>query len=142
MKTALKSALVLLGALVVGAILNFAIVMGAWQIIAPPPGVDVMDPESLAQSMHLFGPQHFLGPFLAHALGTLAAAFLAARFAPTKPGLLALVCGLFFLLGGVYNVAVLPGPTWFEALDLIVAYIPMAWLGYMLGGQREATRNK
>jgi hypothetical protein len=74
--------------------------------------------------------------------GTLVPAFLAARFAPTKPGLLALVCGLFFLLGGVYNVAVLPGPLWFEALDLIVAYLPMAWLGYMMGSQREATANK
>lgn len=51
-------------------------------------------------------------------------------------------------LGGTHHEnsveigSVLPGPTWFEALDILVAYIPMAWLGYILGGQGEATRNK
>jgi len=23
----------------------------------------------------------------------------------------------------------IPGPTWFAAVDIVIAYIPMAWLG-------------
>ncbi len=36
---------------------------------------------------------------------------------------------MFFLLGGITNVFLLPAPVWFAALDLIGAYIPMGWLG-------------
>lgn len=37
--------------------------------------------------------------------------------------------GIFFLLGGIANVYLLPSPTWFAIVDLVVAYIPMAYLG-------------
>ena len=42
---------------------------------------------------------------------------------------LALVVGVFFLAGGITNVLMLPSPAWFTALDLLGAYLPMAWLG-------------
>lgn len=42
---------------------------------------------------------------------------------------MALIVGVLFLIGGVSMVAMLPSPMWFNALDLIVAYIPMAFLG-------------
>lgn len=29
----------------------------------------------------------------------------------------------------------IPAPTWFIALDLVVAYIPMAWLGLTLANR-------
>ncbi len=35
-------------------------------------------------------------------------------------------------------VAMVPSPMWFNALDLIGAYLPMAWLG----GKLAATRIK
>jgi hypothetical protein len=38
-----------------------------------------------------------------------------------------LFAGLFFL-GGLQMVIALPAPLWMEALDLTVAYFPMAWL--------------
>jgi hypothetical protein len=37
-----------------------------------------------------------------------------------------------FLLGGIANVAMLPAPLWFSALDLLLAYLPMAWLGHTI----------
>ena len=41
----------------------------------------------------------------------------------------AIAIGCFFSLGGIMMVFMLPGtPTWFIALDLIVAYIPMGYL--------------
>jgi hypothetical protein len=46
---------------------------------------------------------------------------------------MALVIGLLFLLGGIASVFMLPSPVWFTAVDLILAYIPMAFLAGKLG---------
>ncbi|MFM7281994.1 MAG: hypothetical protein ACKO32_09470 [Planctomycetia bacterium] len=78
-------------------------------------------------------------PFLAHALGTLAGAFLAARFnRGTGLGLMAAqVVGALFLFVGISMVVMIPNaPLWFDALDLLVAYVPMALLGYALAGSK------
>lgn len=40
--------------------------------------------------------------------------------------------GGLFLLAGIANVAMLPAPPWFSALDLVAAYLPMAWLAHRL----------
>jgi hypothetical protein len=78
--------------------------------------------------MHLFAPKHFLFPFLAHGVGTFAGAFAAALAAPGRARTAALVVGGFFLLGGIASVFMLPAPPWFSAVDLLLAYLPAAWL--------------
>jgi hypothetical protein len=85
--------------------------------------------------MALFRPVHFLMPFLAHALGTLAGAFVAAKLAASHQRQLALGIGVLFLLGGIAAVAMLGGPTWFIATDLLLAYIPMSLLGAALAAR-------
>jgi hypothetical protein len=40
---------------------------------------------------------------------------------------------MLFLLGGIMMAFSVGGPTWFIILDLTIAYLPMAWLGYRLG---------
>ena len=84
--------------------------------------------------MHLYKPMHFAGPFLGHAIGTLVAAFLASKIGASNQKMLALLMGIVFLAGGITMVMQLPAPVWFSALDLIVAYIPMALLGWKLAG--------
>ena len=74
----------------------------------------------------------FIFPFLAHALGTLAGAFIAAKIASTHKKTFALIVGAFFLIGGTMMVFMLPAPIWFVVLDLVVAYIPMGWLGWRI----------
>jgi hypothetical protein len=69
-------------------------------------------------------------PFLAHALGTFAGALFAALIAANHKMKFALGIGVFFLIGGIANICMLPSPLWFTALDLIGAYIPM---GYIAG---------
>ena len=96
-------------------------------IIPPPNGVDVTTQEGLKAAMHLFEPKHFVLPFLAHALGTFAGAFVAAIIAASNKMKLAMVVGVFFLAGGIASVFMLPSPTWFTVLDLVGAYIPMAY---------------
>ncbi|MGK0391262.1 MAG: hypothetical protein ACI94Y_004024 [Maribacter sp.] len=118
------------GALFVGGLVNMGIIMLSGSIIPPPAGVDHSDMESMNASMHLYKAKHFLFPFLAHALGTLVAAGLVAKLAASHQIKLAIGIGALFLLGGIAAVIMLPAaPTWFKALDLLVAYLPMGYLG-------------
>ena len=112
-----------------------ALILLSPSIIPPPAGVDVNDVESLSRSMHLLEPRHFVMPFLAHALGTLAGALVAYLIAITHKLPIALAIGFVFLGGGVAASFMIPAPAWFIALDLIAAYLPMAWLGTRLGAR-------
>lgn len=71
-------------------------------------------------------------PFLAHALGTLVGALVTFRLATSRKTALAWVVGIVGLAGGIAAARTIPAPTWFVALDLLGAYLPMAWLGSML----------
>jgi hypothetical protein len=42
------------------------------------------------------------------------------------------VIGSVFLIFGIAMCFMIPAPAWFIALDLTVAYIPIAWIGGML----------
>lgn len=127
---------VLVGILVGGAV-NMGLVNIGPSIIPLPTGADVTTIEGLKQSMQLFEPKNFVFPFLAHALGTLVGALVAAKLAASYPMRLALVIGGFFLLGGIMMVKMAGGPTWFIAADLILAYIPMAYLGGLLARKKS-----
>lgn len=130
MNPLLKNILAVIAGIIVGGIVNARLVwLGGTFVIPAPAGVDPMDPASIAASLDLFGPQHFIFPFLGHALGTLVGAIVAATLAVSHKMRFALGIGIFFLIGGISNLAMIPTPTWFAALDLILAYIPMGWLG-------------
>jgi len=129
----LKNAGALLAGLVTGSLVNMALVTVGPVLVPPPAGVDMTDMDSLAQSMHLMGPQHFVFPFLAHALGTLVGATLTYLLAARNSFMLAFGIGLFFLLGGISAARMIPAPTWFVVVDLLFAYLPMAWLATILG---------
>ena len=133
MNPVVKNILAVVTGVVAGSIVNMGIIMISGSIIPPPEGGDITTMEGLKATMHLFEPKHFIFPFLAHALGTLVGAFVATKIAATRKMLMALIIGLFFLIGGTANIAMLGGPMWFTALDIIVAYMPMAYIGYMLG---------
>lgn len=133
MANILRNSLALLAGLLVGGSLNMAIVMVSGKVIPPPPGADLTTAEGLARAMPLMQPKHFLMPFLAHALGTLLGAFVAAKTGTANRKLiLALAVGVVFLAGGIMAVTQIPAPMWFSATDLLTAYLPMAWIGYKL----------
>ena len=133
MPNLLRNVLAIVAGLVVGGCVNMALIALSPSLIPPPAGVDVNNAESLSRSMHLFETRHFVMPFLAHALGTLAGALVAYLIAATHRARMAYVIGVLFLCGGVAASFMIPAPTWFIALDLLVAYIPMAWLGIRIG---------
>jgi hypothetical protein len=117
---------------VLGSIVNMALIMVSGKVIAPPPGADVATMEGLKASLHLFEARHFIFPFLAHALGTLVGAGVACWLAPAKSAIPSYIVGGLFLLGGIANAFMLPAPAWFVAVDLLLAYVPAAWLGQTL----------
>ena len=129
MKTIGRNILAVLIGIITGSTVNMGMIMISGSIIPPPDGADVSTMEGLKESMHLFQAKHFIFPFLAHALGTFVGAVLAALIAVNHKMKFALGIGAFFLIGGIANVFMLPSPVWFTVLDIMVAYIPMAWLG-------------
>ena len=143
MPTVVRNILAVIVGAVVGGVINMAIVMIGPMIIAPPPGVDMTTVEGLKAGMQLMGPQHFISPFLAHALGTLVGATVAWLIAASYKQICAYIVGVLFLLGGISACFMIPAPAWFMVLDLVVAYLPMAWLGATIGqmftGSKPAT---
>lgn len=133
MPNLLRNVLAILAGIVIGGVVNMALIMLSPLLIPPPAGVDVSNAESLSRSIHLFELRHFIMPFLAHAVGTLAGALAAYLIAASYRAQLAYVIGAVFLCGGVAASFMIPAPTWFIALDLVAAYLPMAWLGIHIG---------
>ncbi len=133
MTNVLRNVLAILAGIAIGGGVNMALITLSPSLIPPPVGVDVNSAESLGKAMHLFEPRHFVMPFLAHALGTFAGALAAYLIAATYRAPLAYVIGAVFLCGGVAASFMIPAPTWFIALDLLAAYLPMAWLSIQIG---------
>lgn len=132
MNPILKNILAVVAGIVIGAAVNMLIISISGSLVPLPEGVDPNDMESIKANMHRYETMHFIMPFLAHALGTLVGAFVAAKIAANRKRIFALLIGGVFLIGGIMMVVELPSPTWFNALDLVVAYFPMGWLGFIL----------
>lgn len=124
-----KNILAVVIGLIIGGTVNMSIIINSASIIPPPAGSDLTSMEGLQAAMPLMEPKHFLLPFVAHALGTLVGALIAASIAVDNKMRFALAIGVFFLLGGIWNIVALPSPLWFTVVDLAFAYIPMAYLG-------------
>lgn len=136
----IKSAMFGTGAVVAGAVVggtvNMGLIVAGAKLLPPPSGVDVNDVASIDAHIGEYSVAQLLSPFLAHALGTLAGALVAALLAPQSRLRVALAIGALFLAGGIMAVRMIPSaPLWFDALDLVVAYLPMAFLGARLAAR-------
>ena len=132
MNPTVRNILAVLAGVIVGGVINMGIVNISGSIIPLPAGVDPTNTESLMEAMPFFGPEQFIFPFLAHAIGTLVGAYTVARLAASHSQQLAYIVGAVFFMGGIAASYILPAPLWFSAFDLIAAYFPMAWLGHRL----------
>lgn len=137
MNDTIKNILAVLVGVIAGGVLNMGIITMSGSIIPPPEGVDVTTAEGLQAGIHLFEPKHFLMPFLAHALGTLLGAFMAAKLSTKHPMRFAFGVGAWNLFGGIMAATMIPAPMWFILVDLIGAYLPMAFIAGKL-----ATKHK
>lgn len=128
----LRNILALIVGLVIGGCVNMALIMLSGSIIPLPAGVNPEDIESIKANMHLYEAKHFIMPFLAHALGTFVGAVVAIKIAASYKTVFAYVIGGMFMIGGIMMAVDLPGPTWFEVADVVLAYLPMSCLALKL----------
>jgi hypothetical protein len=135
--TILKLILAVVLGLVLGSITNMALVMVSGHVIPPPAGADMTTAEGIRAALPQLEARHFLFPFMAHAFGTLVGAFIAAKLSPQYKLIGALIVGSLFFVGGTMAARMIPGPTWFIALDLVGAYFPFALLGFALARPRS-----
>jgi hypothetical protein len=131
MNPVLRNILAVLIGAIVCMVLNGLLLGVMMKAIPPPSG---FDPNDLA-SYSVLEARHLMSPFVAHAVPSLIGGLLAALIAATRKMTFALVVGGLHLIGGIAAAFLISAPAWFIALDLVVAYLPMAWLGGKLAVQ-------
>ena len=134
----MKNILAVVAGFIVGSVVNICLVNVGPHVIPLPEGADITSMDKLAESMKLFTPANFVFPFLGHALGALAGAFVAAKLAASHKMAFAMGIGAFFLIGGIAAVSMLGGPMWFNVTDLVLAYLPMGYLGGLFAGANRS----
>src|SRR5690554_93055 len=132
MNPILRNIIAVIAGWIGGSAVNMGLITMGHRVF-PIAGVDLNDMDALARVMPGLDAKYFIFPFLAHALGTFVGAVLAALIAATHKMKFSLAIGVLFLIGGIMVNYMLPGPTWFAAVDIVLAYIPMAVLGGMVG---------
>lgn len=123
-------------ALVLGVFLGMIVNSGLVEVgltVFPVEGLDTEDFEAFKRAIAGYEPHQFIFPFLAHALGTLVGALIASLLAVSHKRTFALVVGGIFFISGIAANIMFTGPIWFTALDILVAYIPMALIGAQIG---------
>ncbi|MBK8149062.1 MAG: hypothetical protein IPK58_12850 [Acidobacteria bacterium] len=133
MKNVVRNVIAFIAGLIALMIAKYVVTKIGGALIPPPAGVDLSTLEGFKAAMPLFETKHWVTPFMEHSAGSLAGGLVAALIAGSHKMKLALGMGALHLIGGITAAAMLPVPVWFSAPDLIVAYIPMAWIGGNLG---------
>lgn len=139
MNPVIKNILGVVGGIVIGSVVNMALITVGPKIIPPPVDTDMTTMEGLKAAMQFMEPKHFIFPWLAHALGSLTGGLFAYLISGTNKDRMAYIVVFFFLLGGIANVTMLPSPIWFTVADLALAYLPMGWLAVELGKKIQRT---
>lgn len=132
-----RNILAVIAGIIAGSVVNGLLVSVSGLVIPPPAGADMTTIDGINAAISSMGPANFIFPFVAHAAGSLVGALVASLIAASHRLAISIGIGSLFFLGGAYMVYAIAAPFWFEALDLIVAYIPMAWLGWKIAGGKS-----
>ncbi len=128
MKQILKNIAIVILGIIVGMIVNIGLIILGGTIFPPSENFEPMNAIN-------WDFKYFIFPFLAHSIGTLSGALIVSKLSNKSSIILPLIVGLYFLLGGIYMITILPAPMWFVLLDVILGYIPMALLGWKLANE-------
>ena len=128
MKQTLKNIAIVILGIIVGMIVNIGLIILGGTIFLPSENFEPMNAMN-------WDFKYFIFPFLAHSIGTLSGALIVSKLSNKSSIILPLIVGLYFLLGGIYMITILPAPMWFVLLDVILGYIPMALLGWKLANE-------
>ncbi|MEZ5306073.1 MAG: hypothetical protein R2684_02890 [Pyrinomonadaceae bacterium] len=128
----LRNILAVIAAVIAGGAANMATLLILSSFIGPPEGVDPGNMESIKANINLYTPLQLSPAFFAHAIGSFVSGLVVALLATSKKRIFALGLGVWNLLGGIAAVFLIGGPLWFILADLVLAYIPTAYIGGVL----------
>lgn len=107
---------------IVVAVVLVGIIEGLGHLVFPPPaGIDVSDPDTLAQIMHIMP----MGAKIAVLVAWFAGAFIggcAALFI-TRWNMSAWIVALFMLAGSVFSLVTIPHPIWMAVAGVLIPFI-------------------
>ncbi len=118
---------------IIGNIVNMLVLTAGNAVMPPPAGFDGSSMDAVAATIHLLRPLDYIVPFLAHALGPLIGVLCAMFIAASSQKNIAIILGVLFLAGGIAANILIPAPMWYRVVDVVFAYVPMAFLGWKLG---------
>ena len=139
MNPILKNIISLFIGAIVGGFINMQTVELGYSVF-PLGDFDKNNFDAFVSAMENAENKHYIFPFLAHAFGTFVGATLASLFGANHQFRLAIIIGIFFLIGGIAANLMIPGPLWFSIMDILLAYIPMAWIGHILASKYVSSR--
>ena len=128
MKQTLKNIAIVILGIIIGMIVNIGLIILGGTIFPPSENFEPMNAMN-------WDFKYFIFPLLSHSIGTLSGALIVSKLSKKSSIILPLIVGLYFLLGGIYMITILPAPMWFVLLDVILGYIPMALLGWKLANE-------
>jgi hypothetical protein len=137
----LKACLAIIIGIITGSLVNAGLIFLSNAAFGAPEGMDLLDAESVKAHANELTTANFVGTLLAHQMGTLVGALVAAMIAPMRKMIFSIGIGVWFLLGGIYACSLIPAPTWFIIADFAL-YIPFAFIGGKLGSARSRVTGK
>lgn len=134
MNPILRNILAVLAGIFAGSIVNYGTIKFGAGFLPVPEGVDPTDFESIKANVDFYTSKDMILPILAHAVGSLTGAYAVSRLAASHYKTLALVIAGIFMIGGIMMAIGLPELRTLAIIDIIVAYVPAALLGWKLAG--------
>ena len=134
MSPIVKNILGVAAGLVIGMICNMLLIEASPYVIALPEGVEPKNMDQLKQAISggQFEAKHYIMPLLAHSSQAFFGAFTCTKIAANRQFQLSMLLGAFEFVGGIMVADMLGTPMMPTTIDLVVAYFPMAWLGWKL----------
>jgi hypothetical protein len=129
-----KGFLAIIAGIVAGSLINAGIILLSGIIVGTPEGMNLFDAETVKAHADKLTTGNYFGTLLAHQLGTIAGAFVAAKIAPVRKMIFSVAIGIWFLLGGIYACTLIPAPIWFIIAD-VALYFPAALFGGKSAGR-------
>jgi hypothetical protein len=130
----MRSAIAIGVGLLVG-MLTISVIEAIGMALYPlPAGVDRHDPASLETVIASLPPGSFVFVLLAWALGAMHGGGFAAYLSRGPRVLHGLIVGAILMACGIYQLVVIPHPTWF-AITGVLLFLPCAFVGALIGTQ-------
>jgi hypothetical protein len=133
---AVRNTLAVFAGLVIGMVVNMALIMLNGHVLFPmPDGMDMYDPDQMNAYIATLPTAAFLVVMAAHLGQSFVGGFVAAHLGASRPMLLAMIVGVAALAGGIMNMMSLEHPAWMY-IELPL-YLAVAWKAGRMVEQRR-----